>query len=420
MTFRGVCALVLLASMQIAAHGEFRAGAARVDITPSTDTRLAIWGYDDPAPLFTGVHDPLHVRALVVDDGEKRAAIVSCEVLLIPNKLWEVTATRVSQELGIPPENLMLVSVHTHAALFLEAKTADEATILTPYAETVVKGIVEAVREATRTLRSARIGFGTGKANLNVNRRARMAAGGYWLGVNPEGPSDKTVGVLKVQDLAGRPIAVMINYGVHCVMLGYLNREISADLAGATSAFVEQQLGDPTVALWTSGAAGDQNPTLTNLLSSDFDAVAAYGMYLGEEVVQVAQNIQPSKPRIIRGMQRVVNCPGQRVTPGELPRKAYEFRDSDPVPIRLSLLLIGHTVLTGVSGEPFTLVWEQLKARAPFAHMLMLTHCNGTSGYLPDVAAYEQISYEIATSHVRKGCTENVIIKDLLEMMDEN
>jgi hypothetical protein len=301
----------------------------------------------------------------------------------------------------------------------LETKNGDK-TVLTPYAETVLNGIVEAVRRASEKLKPARVGFGVGNANLNVNRRARMAGGGFWLGVNPDGPSDKTVGVVKVEDLAGRPIAVLINYAVHCVMLGYMNREISADLAGATSSFVERQLGDPVVALWTSGAAGDQNPTLMNLVSSDFDAVANYGMYLGEEVVKVAQDIPMAEPRKIHSMQRVVTCSGQQVTPGDLPRKTYEFRDVDPVSIRLSVLMIGHTVLAGVSGEPFTRVWQQLKTQAPFAHLIMVTHCNGTSGYLPDAAAYDQISYEIAASHVKKGCAENGVVDGLLAMMNQD
>jgi len=410
--------LLLLGNGSRLAFGELRAGAARVEITPAASAHLPIWGYDDPPPRSEGVHDPLHVRALVFDDGKQRAAIVSCEVLLIPNLLWQDAARRISTEAGIPGDNLMLVAVHNHAGPVLETKS-DDKTVMTPYAQTVVNGIVEAVLRASEKLKPARVGFGAGKADLNVNRRARMAGGGYWIGVNPDGPSDKTVGVVKVEDLSGHAIAVVINYAVHCVMLGYMNREISADLAGATSNFVEHQLGDPVVALWTSGAAGDQNPTQLNLVSSDFDAVAAYGMYLGEEVVRIAQNVRSREPRHVQGRQRAVSCPGQQVAPGNLPRDKYEFRDADPVPVRLSLLMIGNTVLAGVSGEPFTRVWQQLKTQAPFSHLLMLTHCNGTSGYLPDAAAYEQVSYEIATSHVKRGCAETSVVDGLLAMMDE-
>jgi hypothetical protein len=279
--------------------------------------------------------------------------------------------------------------------------------------------MVEAVRQASGKLRSARTGFGAGRANVNINRRARMADGGYWLGYNPDGPSDKTIGVIRVEDLSGRPIAVLINYAVHGVVMGPGNRQITADLPGATSTYVEQHLGDDVVALWTSGAAGDQNPIHMNL-DSDFEPVAAFGILLGEEVLKVVQTIRTAEPRSIHAQQREVTCPGQRVNPGPLPRKTYEFLDADPVPIRLSLLMVGHTAVVGVSGEVLTRVWERLKGQSPFAHLLMVTLCNGYSGYLPDDAAYEQISYEIATSLVRKGCAENSIVDGLLAMMDLN
>src|SRR2546427_12530855 len=119
-------------------------------------------------------------------------------------------------------------------------------------------------------------------------------------------------------------------------------------------------------------------------------------------------------------MQRLVTCPGQRVAPGPLPRKTYEFLDADPVPIRLSLLMIGHTALAGVSGEVFTPVWARLKDQSPFAHLLMLTLCNGYSGYLPDDAPYKQISYEIPVSPGKKGSAEHGIIDTLIPMMRQN
>jgi hypothetical protein len=418
MTYRVIAWILLLWSAPASTSGALRAGAARVEITPAKNARLQIAGYDEPTQIQEGVHDPLHIRALVLDDGKERAAIVACEILFITNLLWQTATRQVAEQAGIRPENLMLMAVHTHGAPVLET-TDGHKTVLTPYATRVVDAIVEAVRQASGQLRPARTGFGAGRANVNINRRARMADGGYWLGYNPDGPSDKTVGVLRVEDLSGRPIAVLINYAVHGVVMGPGNRQITADLPGATSRYVEQHLGDAVVALWTSGAAGDQNPIHMNL-DSDFEPVAAVGILLGEEVLKVVQTIRTVEPRYIHTQQREVTCPGQRVTPGPLPRKTYEFLDADPVPIRLSVLMIGHTAVTGVSGEVLTRVWERLKGQSPFAHLLMVTLCNGYSGYLPDDAAYEQISYEIATSLVKKGCAENSIVDGLLAMMDLN
>jgi neutral ceramidase len=74
--------------------------------------------------------------------------------------------------------------------------------------------------------------------------------------------------------------------------------------------------------------------------------------------------------------------------------------------------------LAGVC-EVLTRIEQRLKNESPFAHTLMLTLCNGYSGYLPDDDAYQQISYEIATSHVKRGCAESGIIDGLMDMMDQ-
>ena len=81
--------------------------------------------------------------------------------------------------------------------------------------------------------------------------------------------------------------------------------------------------------------------------------------------------------------------------------------------------MIGHTALAGVSGEVLTRIGQRLKNESPFAHTLMLTLCNGYIGYLPDDDAYQQISYEIATSRVKRGCAEGAIVDGLLDMLDQ-
>lgn len=97
----------------------------------------------------------------------------------------------------------------------------------------------------------------------------------------------------------------------------------------------------------------------------------------------------------------------------------YEFLDADPVEIRLSLLMIGQTASAGVSGEVLTLIGQWLKKESPFPNTMMLTHCNGSSGYIPDDAAYEHVTYEIVSSHLKRGCAENAIVSGFLELMNQ-
>ena len=118
----------------------------------------------------------------------------------------------------------------------------------------------------------------------------------------------------------------------------------------------------------------------------------------------------------ISGKQQVVTCPGRKVEPGPLPRKEFKWEDSDPVSIRLSLLMVNDIALAGVSGEVMTMINEHLKKSAS-GRTVMVTHANGSSGYIPDDAAFAKVSYEITTSRLKPGCAENAIIKNFVNLL---
>ncbi len=158
--------------------------------------------------------------------------------------------------------------------------------------------------------------------------------------------------MLKFESLSGKPIALLINYAVHGVVMGPNNLQVSGDLPGAASRFVEQyyqgdiptrsdggwdlqlkpqEKTDGVVALWTSGAAGDQNPIVMDS-GEDFTMVNALGRILGEESVRVANGIQNlSSQADIRGSQQVIDCPGRKLVPGPHPRGVFKFEDAPPL-----------------------------------------------------------------------------------------
>jgi hypothetical protein len=413
------CSILLLCAAATAAlaadQGSLLVGAVRVDITPASDAALPMSGYSGRTEGFKAIHDPLHLRTIVIDDGASQAALVACEVIGFSNSLWDEIARSVTDATGIPRENIILAPVHTHAAPTLVPYTGQPTEKQVEYLAVVKRAILESVLGARKSLQPAKVGFGTGQANVNMNRRARDDQGGWMLGNNPEGVSDKSVSVVRFDSLTGEPIAIVTNYGVHGTVLGPGNLQISADLPGATARFVEQHYGDKVVAPWTSGTAGDQDPIYRT--GTDFRNVAALGRILGEEVVKVADTIKTSPRARIRGMQSVVTCPGKRTVQAPGPGKEYRYEDADPVSIRLSLLVINDIAITGVSGEALTNIGLRLKIESPFTRTIMVTHCNGSSGYLPDDAAYEQVSYEITTARVKQGCAEDAIVDGLLKMM---
>jgi len=439
-----------------APSGPLQVGAARVDITPAPDAALPMAGYGGRTQGFQRIHDHIYVRAIVLSDGASQAALLEWELVGIPTHVWEELSQRIAKELGIPADNMILAAVHDHGApslagMFGRSPTPGAPAATPPatppspatiaYTAKVENDAFEAVRQAQANLRPAQAGFGTGKAYVNMNRRESFPKEGWWwLGYNPEGPSDKTVAVLKFTDLSGKPIALFINYPVHAVVMGPDNLAITGDLAGATSRYVEQYYqgkiatrgdggwdlglrpeekvdGDKVVALWTSGAAGDQNPVSMDM-GEDFTMVDSLGKILGEESVRVANNITVMSPQArIWSSQRVITCPGRRVGPGPRPRAEYTFEDAEPVNIRLSLVMLNHLALTGVSGEVFTHIYQHLKRESPFNDTIMVTHANGSSGYIPSDDEFEPISYEVTTSHLKPGCAEPGIVNGLLEMM---
>lgn len=414
-----VCSIILLCTVATAAlaadQGSLRVGAIRVDITPASDAALPMSGYAGRTEGFKAIHDPLHLRTIVVDDGKNQAALVSCEVIGFSNALWDDITRNLAAATGIPRENILLAAVHTHAAPSLGTYEGKLTEKQVAYVEKLKKAIVDSVLDAKKNLQPAKVGFGTGHANVNMNRRARDDQGGWMLGNNPEGVSDKTVAVIRFDSLAGEPIAIVTNYGVHGTVLGQGNLQISSDLPGSTARFVEQHFGDKIVAPWTSGTSGDQDPIYRT--GTDFRNVAALGRILGEEVIQVADSIKTSPRARVRAMQSVVTCPGKRTVQAPGPGREYKWEDADPVSIRLSLLVINDIAITGVSGEVLTNIGLRLKKESPFTRTIMVTHCNGSSGYLPDDAAYEQVSYEITTTRVKPGCAENTIIDGFLRML---
>ena len=431
-----ICVLSV-AAPTIAAAAPFRAGAARVDVTPATDAALPMAGFASRPQGFRGIHDRIYVRAIVVDDGTTQAALVAWESLFVPDAVWEETSRRIAAEAGISPEHLLLSAVHDHGAPAL-VTSAQATPAQRAYVATVESAAVEAVQRAKAQLRPAGFGAGAATAYVNVNRDEFSDGRGLWLGFNEQGPSDKTVTVLRFDDLTGKPIAFWINYAVHAVVMGSENYQITGDIAGATSRFVEQHYlgsdkprsdagprlrlrpeertsGEGMIALWTSGAAGDQNP-VSMASGEDFTLVESLGKVLGEAVIRAAAGVRTTPDVAIAGRQKVVTCPGRRVEAGPTPRAEYTFNDADPVSIRLGLLTMNDVALAGVSGEVFTQIAQRLAREMPFARTVMATHTNGSSGYIPSDSAFDRVGYEITASRLKPGCAEDAIVNGLLEL----
>jgi len=426
MVFRRVLTLavvLVLYAIPLCSQGLLRAGAAKVDITPADPAGLRnLW--ETP---FAGVHDRIWARALVLDDGAQMAAIVAVDTV----EFGDTTALekRIAASTGIPASNVILAATHNHNSPMMALANAGATRKGGPGAPVWIaeteNDIIAAISQAKQHLQPVRMGIGTGRAYVNINRD-ELTPQGWKIGNNPDGPSEKTVWVVKFETLSGEPVALLANYAVHAVVMGPENNLVTGDLPGAASRFVESVFGDKLVALWTSGSAGDQNPvymswdtTYTNKTTEPgFDLVNTLGHMLGEEIVRVARSIKADTPAArIRSAEKIATCPGQRRDPEARQRGEVKFVDADPVSFRLRLLMVGHVALAAIPAEVGTTIYWQLRRASPFTNTILITLANGRIGYIADDPSHDLPTYEAAGSPIKKGCGPSAIVNGFVELM---
>ncbi len=255
-------ALVIALLMQLpfiqapaAEVGALKAGAARVEITPDAN---AI-----PRP-YTSILDPLYARAIYLENGQDRAVLLNADVGAIATVITDKVSADISRDLNIPAASILISATHDHSAIFGGPRAgpgapAESNAAAKAFETKLVSGLVQAAKQARDKIQPARIGYGSGSLYLNVNRDAINEETRLWTQQpNLNYPSDKTLAVIKIESLNGQLIAVYMNYAMHANSL-FLNGMVSGDFPGEAQRYLERTY-DKAIALWTSGAAGDQNP----------------------------------------------------------------------------------------------------------------------------------------------------------------
>jgi hypothetical protein len=410
-----------------------------VDVTPT--------GSELPGN-YLGVLDRVYARAIVLETGATRAALITVDAGIISDGVWQAVTRQIETELRIPSVNVLLTATHTHS-------------VPGPPAADYARKIVEAAKLAQQKLVPARVGYGTGESYINVNRQITdPKTGKWWEGPNREGPSDKTVAVLKFESLSGEPLAVYYNYAVHGVIAGQLD-QISGDIPGASSHYIEDALGGSAVAVWSTGASGDQNPVyfqqtydlreirikdyakrgidisnamppggqgldrndaaVARLMNQQRQMVSSMGQFLGEEVLYVMRNIERTDTEVrLFGSQKTIQCPGRERTNDGRAGSEGTYKEAGPVEIRLGVLQVGDVMIGAVNAEVFSPIAQRLKRESPFKATMMATLTNGSarSGYIPDDASYGKYTFEVLSSRLKPGCAESSIVNGLLESID--
>ena len=292
------------------------AGAAEVVITPPVGTPLD--GYGGRVGGSVAVHDDLHARAIVIDDGASECAIVSCDLIGVDRRLVAAARTRASDATGVPPAHIMIAATHTHAGPAGLRRDLDEA--LTDVTARTIAGVIAA---AHRAKRPAVLKVGRGSVDtVSQNRR------------DPRGPADPALRVLLFDSPDPRDgvIAGVINFACHATVLFSTNMAISADYPGYAIRTVQKIVGDAPV-VFLNGACGDVNPAW---IEQRYDEAERVGSIVGAEAARRLQELRPlgagQKAWNIR-WDELTDMP---VTSGDLiaqPRTRVASR-SVPVPLR--------------------------------------------------------------------------------------
>jgi neutral ceramidase len=408
------------------------AGTAKVMITPEVPIPMS--GYGGRTAPFKGIHDDLFARVIVFSDGVNKAALISADVIGFSNTFWEKTTQCITKETGIKKEYILLSAVHNHGGPVTKVYGEDSSYQVNAYVEELKDKIIAATKEAMKKMVPVTIGAGKGECKMNINRRAPDGSGEISLGRNPYAPCDHEVGVIRVNDKSGDPLAIIMNWPCHGVVLGPKNYLITGDWPGAASRFIEDGSGGKLIAPVIVGASGDINPIYGPHI--DFENISSYaygkdaiGEDLGNESLRVAKNIQTFSTGRITAVQRVISLPAKEKETGKYLQPDNKKRDS--LYVRLSAMKLGNIVLTGVSGEVFNQISVKMRNQSPYAFTFMITHCNGSSGYLVTEDAYQKPEssgsenkyaptggYEVNSTKAKTGA-EKAIIENLLEMISE-
>lgn len=460
--------LTLLLTLSLpSAVAALRAGAATADITPTEWPVRVIGNFG--LTMASSAHDPLYARAIVLDDGPVRVAIVLVDSCYVKREEMDEAKALASRQTGIPTARILISATHTHSAPPSRAAAGNE--LEARYVKRLVAQIAAAIVEANRRLAPARVGWRVIPVPDELfNRRWFMRAGAIPPSpfgetadqvrmnppagspdlIHPAGGTDPGFSVVSLQTIDGKPLALLGNYSLHYVG-GVPGPELSADYFGEFARLVARELapGDPGfVAMLTNGTSGDVNNidfvhprpgaqpyerigVVAGKLARHAVAAAQAADYRGDAKVRMAESIlrlayRRPTPEQLRFARAALAEPDD----ARLPRnaKAYAERalnlEKGPAfaDLKLQALRIGGLGIAAIPCEVFTEIGITIKELSPFRPTFTIELANGHYGYLPTPRHFDLGGYEtwLGTNNLEREASVKITrtILDLLNLVN--
>lgn len=452
---------------------QLHAGVATADVTPPVGIAHGNWGAQTHERA-QGVDIPLRATVLALDISDETIVVADIDILNLTYEDAKRTREAVSELVGVPTSNVRISCSHTHSGPTTRREHwIDEgAEMVGPYLESLPHRIAGAAMEAVDAMEPAHLTAGTGESDIAVNRRfQRPEDGRIIVGRNPDGPADHEVGVLRLDTVAGEPLAAVINYACHPITVGPDNDLITPDYPGVVRRTVEEST-DATC-LFLQGATGDVGP-VRGLARNGIDWYGPLGRRLGSEAARVWWSLDPQRreERYVETLESGAplavyeseeNTPDRSVTvlsqeielpirelmePDEALSRYKEHReelqqlreegaDDDSItdatfrakrakqdekiarqfshkethPIEVQIIaLFPDIALVAIPGEPFVEIGKRIKKQSPFEHTFFSGYSHESRvSYIPTAEAHEEGGYETRATPFAPNAADAIV-----------
>src|SRR6266478_3080881 len=277
--------------------GKLLAGAARIKLEPPLG--LAMAGYGNRVGRAAGVHDDLAAQALVLSDGASKVAVAGVDVLALGQRIADDIRERVAARSDIDADAIIICATHTHSGpafnIFAtpraDAKASEGRSL--EWERALPEKIASAILRANENLEAASLRAANARFTLGTNRRLMRPSGEIQLAANYNGVANDEAKVLGVFGRSSNPIAFVLNYPCHGVVLCEDNLLYSRDWPGFAMDEIERAAstasGKPAVSIFLQGATGNIDPRSRG----NFAVAEDHGRAMGRAAFDAIRSAEP-------------------------------------------------------------------------------------------------------------------------------
>ncbi len=443
----------------------FKAGAATTNITPFLGGGL-VGNYGTPPPA-NHVHDELHARCLVLDDGATKLVFIIVDNIGLNRNLIDEAKRLIQEETGIPRSNVLVSAIHTHSSVSAggegeKRRQFNGGQDFDWYQQFLIRRFADVTRIALNNLEPAQIGWGAGRVPQHVFvRRWKMKEpvinpfGEYDKVVmnpgrvpnllEPAGKPDPEVSFISVQSTNSRPIALLANYSLHYVG-GTPSNDISADYFAVFADRIQELLDadrqePPFVGIMSNGTSGDVNNInfgVPAIQKKPYEQMKLVAEDVAREVFRVHNTVEfhdwvplraaeeeltlqvRKAPSKMLAHAREVIARADTVKPIHRHEVTYADRIlnleetwPDNIDIVLQIFRIGDLGVAAIPFETFAETGLEIKAKSPFRQSFTIELANGSYGYLPTPEQHKLGGYETwySTNKVEVEASRKIVAK---------